>query len=129
MTALRKLQVLQNMALRIVLKLPSRSNTDHAHQKLNIMRLNTRRKLHITQLAQWLAGHDRYRDKRCLSTRSHAEGRRNIKIMKPNKNVFQKSFIYKAAENWNSLSREAHLLKADESNRDKLKMLILQTMG
>lgn len=37
--SLNKLQVLQNRAVRIIMKMPSRSNTTEAHHKLNILSL------------------------------------------------------------------------------------------
>lgn len=79
---LRKLQVLQNKALRVIFKLGPRTNVDKAHQKVKLMLLESRRKLHIAQLASWLSTVQMYRDCRELPTRAHSELRRNLKIEK-----------------------------------------------
>lgn len=84
---LNKLHVLHNRAIRIILRLPSRSNADEGHQKLGILHLNIRRKLHITQLAQWIADQELFKDSRNLRTRSHTPGRRNSRLEKPKKHI------------------------------------------
>lgn len=50
-----------------------------------------------------------------------------IRIEKSNKNIYQKSFLAKAADYWNKLPTEAHLLKRGDKDKIKLKRLILQT--
>lgn len=75
---LNKLQILQNRAVRVLLQLPCRQNTDEAHSKLNLMKLKSRRKLHMIQIAHWMAHQNKYWDLRILKTRAHAEGRKSI---------------------------------------------------
>lgn len=89
-TYLKKFQTLQNRAIRIIYRLSS-INTDEFHGKLNILQLSDRRKLHITQLAQWLSQIDTLKGKRNLNTRSHAPGRCNLRLEKTNKNIYYKS--------------------------------------
>lgn len=121
---LDRLQVLQNRAIRIISRIPKRESVKAEHEKLNLLLLKDRRKLHLMQLAQWLVSQEEYRDRRMLSTRAHSEGRRLIKVINPNKELVRKSFIYRAAVGWNSLTTEIHQIKGNEKERPKFKTLV-----
>lgn len=114
---LQKLQVLQNRAVRVIYKLRARSNVDFFHDKMSLMTLENRRKLHIMQLASWLSQQTSYVDNRKLPTRANNIQRRNLKVEKINKATYHKSFLYKASNYWNALPTETHCI----SDRDKLK--------
>lgn len=56
---LRKLQTLQNRAIRIVLKLPARTNVDHQHLELCLFHSELRREYFLMKLMfQLYASHD-----------------------------------------------------------------------
>lgn len=61
--------------------------------------------------------HD-YTDHRRLKTRAHAEGRKIITQEIPRREVYHKSFRYKAASYWNDLPTVIHELK--QTVKDKL---------
>lgn len=116
-----KLQTLQNRALRVIYKLGNRENTDSNHDKMGIMKLESRRKLHTIQLASWLATQEQYRDLSTLSTRAHSVGRRNLKLERINKSQYQKSFLHQAGILWNDLPTEIHCIKDQEKLKKEIK--------
>lgn len=122
---LNKLRVLQNRVIRLALGLKPRENVDELQKSNNILPTGKRRALHIYQTAKWLADSNEYQDDRQLSTRSHAIGRRPLRVEKPQKTIYQKSFIYQASVLWNNLDTELH--KEEKNNiftnivRDMLK--------
>lgn len=91
---------------------------------MNITNLEMRRKLHIMQLASWLASQNEYVDVRTLPMRAHCQGRKNLKMYRINKHLYQKSFVYQAGHWWNELPRELHCIKDQEKLKAELKKYI-----
>lgn len=118
---LDRLQVLQNQVIRIINKVPKRESVNADHGKLNLLFLRERRKLHLMQLAQWMVGLEEFNDQRNLSTRAHGEGRHSMKVINPNKELVRKSFLYRAAVGWNSLTTEIYQTKRTEKEKQKFK--------
>lgn len=83
MPCLKKLQTIQNIGIRVIYNLPSTHNTDQLHEKLKLLKLEDRRKLHLNQLAHWMAQQDRFIDERALPTRAHVEGRKMLELERP----------------------------------------------
>lgn len=69
-----KLQVLQNHAIRLILKLPRRTNVDPEHTRLALRHTETRRNYFLLKLMHFLINkpHLSLADNRGLQTRSHA---------------------------------------------------------
>lgn len=88
---------------------------------MNLLPLEARRRLHMAQTASWLSGQSHFADNRSLPTRAHNESRKNIKIQKIKKTIYQNSFIYKAAKIWNSLSTQIHCIEDTEKLKVKLR--------
>lgn len=107
-SSLEKLRVLQNRAIRSVYNMRPRENTDQAEKKLNLLKPEKRRQLHVLQLAKWMADSGAHSDNRTLSTRSHAPGRRALTVPHPRKSLFLHSFYYQACKTWNDLPIELH---------------------
>lgn len=99
---LDKLQVLQNRALCIIFKLPSRTNMDVFHLSTGLLFLVNRRKLHSLQLANWLATDASHVVRHDLPTRSHAKDRRNQWVERPNKTKYLNSMAYLIPLLWNN---------------------------
>lgn len=126
---LRKLQVTQNRVLRIIYRLSARENTDQYHNKMNISKLDIRRKLHMVQLASWLANQEQFRDTRSLPTRSHADCRKNIKLHQVNKSQYRNSLFYQASTWWNELPTEIHCIKDRDKQKLEIKKYVLYQQG
>lgn len=62
---------------------------------------------------------------RILPTRAHDINRRPIKIQRPKKILYKRSFLYKAGVAWNVLPTYAH----KKVKQDKFKELILDLQG
>lgn len=121
-TSLKKLQVLQNRAIRIIARLPRLSSTAEESQKCNVMPLLVRRKLHLAQTAKWMAGLSRYKDDIIAQTRSHASNRVKLKVIFPRKQKVKRSFLYQATELWNKLPTYLHCTsKPDEFKKGVMK--------
>lgn len=108
---LSRLQVLQNHAIRIIQRLPTRQNTDEEHNKLHLLKLDQRRKLHILQHANWTAHNGNFSDNRRLPTRAHDPDRKMMIVIKPDKTKFQKSFLFMVTHYWNQLSTVIHKIE------------------
>lgn len=82
---LNKLQSLQNRAVRIMHKMQRLTNVQEQSEKDNLLMLHKRRKLHLIQLAKWLASNNEYRDTTQVSTRSQDVGRKKLLVPFPRK--------------------------------------------
>lgn len=121
---LNKLQVMQNRAIRIIGKLPRLANVTEESKKYNIIPLVMRRKLHLVQIARWMARQTRYKDHTVAYTRSHACNRVKLKVPFPRKQKVKRSFLYQATEMWNSLPTYFHCItKPEEFKREIVKYL------
>lgn len=112
---LNRLRVLLNKAMRIVAKTGGRENTDAIAKRLNIQPLEDRRLCHLLQLARWMSLTGKCPDTRSLSTRSHAEMRKNMGVEAPKKSLFLKSYVYRACNHWNDLPTNLHLITDDDT--------------
>lgn len=70
---LKKLDVLQNRALRVIYRLPPRSDMSQVEMKMNILPLHQRRLLHLLQIGRWISSISKFRDHRALCTRAHSD--------------------------------------------------------
>lgn len=99
----KKLQILQNRAIRIILKLPKRTNVDNYHVTLRIWHIDTRFRFFLLKYMYTLAyGEVDLSIDRCpLSTRSHD----TIAFRLPSRcsAKFMNSFIYIGRNLWNAL--------------------------
>lgn len=102
-TLLRKLQVLQNWAIRIISKLPPRTNVDQKHVELGIWHLENRREYFLLCLMFQLITRPGflYTDNRNLHTRAHAG--RIFKLPSRWPTTFTKSFLNQGMTTWNQL--------------------------
>lgn len=115
-----RLRVLQNRALRIVYKLPRRTNTDEYLHRANLLTLKKRRALHLIQYARWLATYGENLDNRTAATRSRGKGRKKLFTITPRCERVRQSFLYRAERLWNMLPTEYHV----ETDNDKFKLLL-----
>lgn len=99
----KKLQILQNRAIRTILKLPKRTNVDNYHVTLRIWHIDTRFRFFLLKYMYTLAyGEVDLSIDRCpLSTRSHD----TIAFRLPSRcsAKFMNSFIYIGRNLWNAL--------------------------
>lgn len=87
---LNKLQTLQNSAIRIISKLPSRINTDSEEESLGLLRLEKRRLLHSIQLGAVLAQDESQCDTGSnmnIRTRAISTDRRQLTLFNPKRTI------------------------------------------
>lgn len=108
---LKKLQTIQNSAIRIISKLPKRSNTDSEEADLGLFNLVKRRLLLCIQIGASLS-HNPTQLYNCADrntrTRAVSEDRRQLILFNPKKAVCERSFTYQILRTWNSLPTEFH---------------------
>lgn len=106
----RKLQILQNQAIRIILKLPKRTNVDNCHVTLNLWHIETRSRFFLLKYMYNLAHRvsNPSIDRRPLPTRSHDATVFRLPSRCSSKYI--NSFIYMGRNMWNALSSDIKLL-------------------
>lgn len=105
-----KFQVIQNKAIRIICKLPSRLNVDEHHVKLNIPHVYNRHWYFLMKYMHALSTHPSTTtlDIRDLPTRLHRG--RPFKLPSRSSIQYMKSFIYVGRTLWNQLSPESQMI-------------------
>lgn len=101
---IRKLQVLQNRAIRIILKLSPHTNVDHEHIDLGIWHLENRRQYFLLCLKFELSVRPDfpYIDRRYLQTRAHMG--QIFQLPSSCTTCFMKSFVCQGMKKWNELA-------------------------
>ena len=107
---LKKLNVLQNKALRIVGKLHKRTNTTEIMAKHEILDLKKRRLLHILQYAHKLSKNENELKFITKKTRFN-EGKLILRTLPTHSDCYLKSLDYTARVYWNELPLEVHLIR------------------
>lgn len=109
-----KFQVLQNKAIRIICKLPKRSNLDDHHIKLNIWHVHNRYWHFLMKYTytQSLRSDGTALDTRTLPTRMHAG--RPFVLTHRSSPQYIKSFIYIERSMWNRLPPEIQTIPSLE---------------
>ena len=98
---LKKLQVLQNRALRICLRSQPRESRDVLHREAGLPLLENRRFTHLRNFMYARKDNGDYVDTNVNSTRAHDAVRFKIELAKSK--TFERSIYYKGAKEWNSL--------------------------
>lgn len=115
-TLINKLQVLQNSAIRIICKLPKRTNTEQDELNLKLLPLTKRRLLHSIQLAATYTFNPENLGLNAsgnIRTRAISKSRRQLKIMAPKKAICERSFCYQMRRN-GTLSLQTSILQLTE---------------
>lgn len=101
-----KLQTRENSAIRILLKLPSRTNVDAHHIKLNIWHIPNRHRYFLLMFMHTQANllNNPAIDRRPLTTRAHAGI--PFLLLHQCKSLYMKSFIIVGRSLWNELPPE-----------------------
>ena len=103
----KKLQTLQNKALRCALNKDRRYSTKDLHAEAKLSKLKLRRKLHLLLHMHKCSHQPNYKNwkKRALITTRH-NSKKLIKIKKPNFTKFKRSITYQGPKQWNTLPKE-----------------------
>lgn len=120
----KRLQSLQNYAIRTINKMPSRTNTSLDEKELGLLPLEKRRWLHSIQLAFYLAsdeGNLQHPNDFGTRTRALADNRKQLKVFAPKKALTERSFSYQTQKLWNSLPTTYHI----SASRRELTNLLL----
>lgn len=123
---LNRLQLIQNRAIRIIHKIPRLCNVQEIcnvicnESECHVPLLEKRRKLHLAQIAKWLASQQAYRDKIEAHTRSHAIDRIKLRVIFPRKQKVKHSFLYQAAILWNDLPTYLHMVTKSEEFKGEI---------
>lgn len=127
---LNKLQILQNSAIRIISKLPKRSNTEVEESDLGLLKLSKRRFLHCIQIGASLSQDPKQLyncNERNMRTRAVSINRRQFVLFKPKKLVCERSFSYQTRRTWNHLPTEFYLA-ADKAALNRLFYMRVNTL-
>ena len=105
---IRKLQRLQNRALRICLRaVPADSNVDNIHNICHVVKLKERRKYLLQCFMYKRAAADP--TLRRSSRRTRADDKLKMQNKRANSTTYQRSPIYRGIDVWNNLSRHTQL--------------------
>lgn len=99
------------MALRTIFNLSNRTNVDDKRILLSINKPDIDRKIELLCHSYIISLDEKYCDNRNIATRSHVEGRRQLKISRPINNKVSKSYHYKLRKWWNDLPTKFHQIR------------------
>ena len=119
---MRKLQVLQNRALKCALDKEKRYSTLKLHKEAKIFKLKHRRKLHLIQHMykfSQLPNFSGWKGRPSIRTRSSKK--KLMKIKTPTVTKFQNSMSYRGPKSWNSLPKEIQKEPTFMQFKDRLK--------
>lgn len=119
-----KLQVLQNRAIHIILRLPSRTNVDRQHLYLSLLHTEHRREYFLMNLMYQLHSSYglNYTDDRQLQTRAHAGLMYRIPVR--SSSIFMKSFSYRGMTMWNRLPIPLRNIAEYETFKRQMKQML-----
>ena len=128
---LRKLQVVQNRAARLVLGCSMRASVTMMHNSLSWLTVQNRLSLNSIMLFKSVISHNVpvfIHDQIifCNSTHRHNTRRASngqLVIPGPRTNALKRSFIYRALSLWNILPREFHFIESTLTFKKYLKLL------
>ena len=116
----KKLQTLQNKALKCALSKEKLYNTKCLHEEAKILKLKHRRHIHVLlhmfQLAQ-MPGFKLWKIHQGTGVRTRSSKKKLISSKKPNNEKFRKSITYQGPKLWNNLP--AHIQKIDSYHEFK----------
>lgn len=112
----RKLQTLQNRAIRVISRLSRLTNTEDEERKLGLLPLSVRRAQHILLFAFEIRNSmphltvlfDDDRNQTKMFTRHYNPDRNQFKMFRPAKTLIQKSISYVLRSTWNALPSQIH---------------------
>ena len=114
----KKLQTLQNKALKCALKKDKKYNTEKLHAEAKLDRLKVRRNRHILQHIFQLSQANNFTGwKKRASIVTRTSKKKLMTIKKPNTKRFQRSITYRGPKLWNNLPSE--IQKADSPGQFK----------
>lgn len=122
----RKLQVLQNRAIRVILKLPKRTNVDKYHITLKLWHIETRFRFFLLKYMYTLAirATDSSIDRRPLFTRSHDATAFRLPVRCSSKYI--NSFVYVGRTLWNMLDARLKSIPTLDGFTMNLRTILVQ---
>ena len=120
----KKLQILQNKALRCALQKYSQFNSNELHKEAKLSKLKTRRKIHLLlhmfQISQ-MPNFKGWRKKIRINTRGNTK--KLMKTKKPTFTKFQNSITHMGLILWNALPLEVQQVQDYSQFKVKIKLL------
>ena len=117
----KKLQTLQNKALKCALSKDKLYNTENLHNEAKLLKLKDRRHVHILlhmfQLAQ-IPGFKLWKAYQTTGVKTRSSKKKLISFRRPNNERYRKSITYQGPKLWNSLP--AHIQKMDSYHDFKI---------
>ena len=98
---IRKLQTLQNRALRICLNINIHNDIDNMHQSVQLPKLNMRREAHLVNFMFKYKNNIKYINRRNVRTRLHDAP--VFVTKKPNNEKYKQNVFYYGAVQWNNM--------------------------
>ena len=117
----KKLQILQNKALRCALVKENRFSTKELHKEAQLDPLKLRRRrhllLHMYQFSK-LKGFCNWKTKGRITTRNNSK--KLMIVKKPNSTKYQKSITYLGPKTWNNMPKSLHEVENYATFKSKL---------
>ena len=114
----KKMQILQNKALKCALKKDKKYNTKGLHTEAGIDTLKTRRNRHILQHIFQISQTDSFRGWKARASIATRSSKKKLMILKkPRTDKFQRSITYRGPKLWNQLPLK--IQNADTSTQFK----------
>lgn len=123
-TQTKKLQTLQNRAIRIAHRLSNRTNVDEKHITHKLLHVENRRIVHLLTYMHSIRDTSNLIDTRSLSTRQH-DGR-VFQLVFPKSTWFKKSFLYQGIKKWNQLPNDFRCIDDPNSFKSRVKRKLLE---
>ena len=123
---LKKLQTLQNRALRICLNVPLHTPVEILHQSVQIPMLKIRREVHLRNFMYKMKFNIKFLNMRDIRTRLHDAP--VFEIMKPNCEKFKQNVFYIGAISWNILSIQNRNIETYEEFKNQQKKWALRQL-
>ena len=124
----KKLQVLQNKALRCALNMDRDTPSNTLHKEASLNKLKLRRKEHLLLHMYQISHTGSFKDWKVQSTgavRTRLSKKKLITIKKPNNEKYKKSISYRGPEAWNKLKGE--LQKVENYHKFKRQLRLEQS--
>ena len=116
----KKMQVLQNKALRCALLEDNFSNVSDLHCAARLNKLKHRRDRQVLLFMYPLAQVSENLKKKCVGVRTRSSQKKSMKVKKPNTERFKRSVVYRGPKMWNVLSKDTQFCDSYHQFKSKL---------
>ena len=122
----KKLQTLQNKALRIALNDRGADNTDGLHQQAKILKLTKRRKMHCLQFIFKKKNNNALLTKKSVGRQTRSSYKVTFMLRKPSSEKYKSCLSYSGFRAWNQLPASIQTIDDSHCFKHRIKQLFSQ---